>query len=244
MTDIYKEINGFYTGELKKAFTWVEDEGVGKALSTGEELMVRNGFLLKRVRGVSKVLPEDTSPLAQPIGTPTERFPAGFTPEPPIPNKSTGLYDGWMIVGDNRASMEADESSIYEGFPAMYRAFHYYLTNSRDAEGRLAFKRDKQTRKYDIPDGAYRYTDGAFVPLGSEVPDVPREMYALGDYIKAKGLQGVVFEHEAGSEGVVMGSKVPERPVLAAEEKMAATVAKRKATLEAKKASMEVMQRR
>ena len=98
MTDVFKESGGKYTGELKKAFAWVADEGSAKPLAEGVELMVRNSFLLKRVTGVSKLMPTETSPLSEPTGTPSERFPAGFTPEPPIANAETGLYDGWLVV--------------------------------------------------------------------------------------------------------------------------------------------------
>jgi hypothetical protein len=212
MTDVFKESGGKYNGELKKAFAWVADEGVAKPLASGVELMVRNSFLLKKVTGVSKLMPTETSPMAEPTGTPAERFPAGFTPEPPIANAETGLYDGWLIVGDNSASMAGDVSGLYDGMAEMYSAYHYFLMNSRGSDGRQMFKQDKASRKWDIPDGHYRFTpDGIFEPAMEPDPNIPRDMMKLRAFMAANSMDAVVFEHESGSSGVAYLEKIPEK---------------------------------
>ncbi len=210
MTDVFHEKSGVYTGELKKAFQWVEDEGVGKPMVQGEALMVRNGFLLKRAEGVSKLRSEGTNVLDD--DAPTERFPPGFTPEPPIPNPDTGLYDGWCIVGDTKASQEVDGTGLYEGHADMYRAFHFFLAQTVDpVTGRKKYRQDRQTRKWNIEDGHYRYSEGYFLPTGAPDEAMPRDMQKLRAYMKKNDLAGVIFEHPSGSSGQVLLEKIPPK---------------------------------
>ena len=214
MTDVFHEKSGVYTGELKKAFQWVEDEGVGKPMVQGEALMVRNGFLLKRAEGVSKLRSEGTNVLDD--DAPAERFPPGFTPEPPIPNPDTGLYDGWCIVGDTKASQEVDGTGLYEGHDDMYRAFHFFMEQTVDpVTGRKKYRQDRQTRKWNIEDGHYRYSDGYFVPTGEPDETMPRDMQKLRAYMKKNDLAGVIFEHPSGSSGQVLLEKIPQKETAA-----------------------------
>lgn len=204
MTEVFSERAGKYINKLKKPFLWVEDEGVARPLVSGDELAVRGGFLLKRVTGVSKLQITETAPgFEQP-----ERFPDGFTPDPPVPNASTGLYDGWMIVGDTKASMEADPSGIYDGLPEMARAFNYYLQNAIGPDGRPRYR--FRNRKWNIPDGLYRYNDGRFLPQSEPDANIPRTLEGIRTYCEANNCEGVVFEHESGAVGQVLAAKIPE----------------------------------
>lgn len=145
--------------EVVPGAEWVVNgEGIATRKIDGTSCLVRDGKLYKRYDAKQGKTPPD-----------------GFEPAQPSPDKNTGHWPGWLLVGDGPEDARHREAQIPE------------------QDGTYELCGPKVQNNYE------GYEKHVLVKHGSEIiNDCPRDYEGLKQYLSDGNIEGIVWHHPDG----------------------------------------------